>query len=385
MTSFADIDPQDIKLDCRFYSGYKPCHRHDGCPGCPVYEPRGTEILIVKLGAMGDVLRTKSLLPGLKALHPQSWITWITAPGSEPIVRDPRVSEIRTFTPAGLAALEGRRFDLMLCLDKDAHAVALARGVDATRKLGFAPTPFNTITVWNEASAYALRLGLSDDLKYRINRKTVPEILYEMAELPYGGQAYELTLSQEARDRAGERLAGVGLPQGRPIVGLNTGCGPVFATKAWTAAGFADLIARLASDPEGPSVLLLGGPRERELNAEIAQAVSGKAGVGGRLFDAGTDNDLETFFALIERCAAVVSADSLAMHVAVALRVPVVAFFGPTSAQEIDLFGRGEKIVTDYACAPCYLKSCNVKPRCLTVMEAAEVEAALRRVMAGVG
>lgn len=378
MTSFSEITPEEIREDCRYYSGYKPCGKHDGCPECPEYAPRGTEILVIKLGAMGDVLRTKCLLPGLKRAHPQSWITWLTAPGSEPIVRDPLVDEVRTLTPEGLLALEGRSFGLLLCLDKEAPALALARQLSAERKLGYAPTPFNTLTVYNEGAHHALRMGLSDELKFYRNTLTHQEVLYRMAELEYRGDEYRLTVSPAAHERAAAQLAGIGIDGAQPVVGLNTGCGPVFQTKQYPPEHFAELARRLIRGTDA-TVLLLGGPREKPLHDRIRELVGTES--AGRLLDAGTENPLEDFFGIVARTDVVVTADSLGMHVAIALQREVVAFFGPTCHQEVDLFERGEKLVTDYDCSPCYLKQCDVRPSCMQAMTADEVEPAIRRAL----
>ncbi|MDK2973127.1 MAG: hypothetical protein PWP23_2882 [Candidatus Sumerlaeota bacterium] len=381
MTSFSEIRPEQIRSDCRFYTGYKPCHRHDGCPDCTEFQPRGREVLIIKLGAMGDVLRTKCILTGIKRQYPYSWITWLTAPGSEPLVRDPLVDEIHTYSTRGLGALEGRRFHLLACLDKDAEALALSRRIESARKVGYAPTDFNTLTVYNQGSVHALRLGLSDELKYRHNQLTHPQILYSMLEMKYQGDGYSLTVPREARELAAERLAALKLPAGKPVIGLNTGCGPVFETKQWTAEGYTELARRLARD-HGFAVLLYGGPREAPMHAALLDALGPLAGNG--VWDTGTDNSLETFFALVDRVDVLVSADTLAMHVAIALRKKVVAFFGPTCEQEVDLFGRGERIVTDYKCSPCYLKRCDVRPSCMQALTAETVEAAVVRVLRAV-
>ena len=58
------------------------------------------------------------------------------------------------------------------------------------------------------------------------------------------------------------------------------------------------------------------------------------------------------------------SGDTMAMHVAIARRRWAVAFFGPTCAQEIDLFGRGEKLITQVSCAPCYKHVCDEQNAC---------------------
>lgn len=377
--SFATIPIGDIRTDCRHYSGYKPCNKHDGCPDCPHYAARGEQLLVIKLGAMGDVLRTKALLPALKRAHPNSWIVWLTNPGSESIARDPLVDEVRTYTPEGLGALEGRHFARVLSLDKDAHAVALSARVSADLRQGFAPTAYNTITVWNRGAEEALRLGLSDEFKFRRNRKTMPHIVHDIAELPYDGATYALTIPDAARREADAAWRALALPPKLPTIGINTGCGPVFATKGWTAANMAELLRHMGIAGD-VSLVLLGGPREEQLHRELLRAAGGLAGT--RVFNAGNDHKLETFFALIEKCDAVLSADTLAMHVAIALRRPLVAYFGPTCEQEIDLFGLGEKIVTDFACAPCYLKTCPHARTCMDALAPETVEAALRRVLA---
>jgi heptosyltransferase-2 len=71
------------------------------------------------------------------------------------------------------------------------------------------------------------------------------------------------------------------------------------------------------------------------------------------------------------------------MHLAVATGRRTVAIFGPTCAQEIDLFGRGEKIVSPIDCAPCYLRACDKAPHCQDMIPAARVlEALLRQLTA---
>lgn len=333
--------------------------------------------MIIKLGAMGDALRSKCLLSGLKKKFPESWITWLTQKGTESIVRDPLVNEIRIMDAEGILALEGRTFDHLICLDKDPSAISLSKKLNALKRYGYAPTKYNTVTVWNEGSHHALRLGLSDDLKYYQNTKTHQQILYDVAELDYQGQEYELTVSPDDLQNAESIFKRIGLNhQGNKIVGLNTGCGPVFETKAWTREGFSKT-ARALAQMDGVKVLLLGGPREREINQAILSDVQSL--VGTEVFDGGTDNSLTTFFGLVNFCDALVSTDSLAMHVGIALKKEVVAFFGPTCEQEIDLFGRGEKLVTDYNCSPCYLKRCDVRPSCMQALKSETVVAAVQR------
>ena len=68
-----------------------------------------------------------------------------------------------------------------------------------------------------------------------------------------------------------------------------------------------------------------------------------------------------------------VSGDTIAMHIAIALRKLVVAIFGPTCAQEIELYGRGRKIVSKLECSPCYKRECNKEINCMSTISLDEV------------
>ncbi|MGB9692674.1 MAG: glycosyltransferase family 9 protein, partial [Candidatus Sumerlaeaceae bacterium] len=160
----------------------------------------------------------------------------------------------------------------------------------------------------------------------------------------------------------------------RPWIGLNTGCGSVFRTKLWPMERWIELIRELQSTLPSLTLLLLGGPAEREMNAQILNHCPS-------LIDTGCDNSLEEFFGIVDACDLVVSSDSLAMHIAIALRKLVVALFGSTSATEIDLYDRGEKVITDFECSPCYLKQCDKSPTCMQAMTGRTVAHAVVRVL----
>ena len=79
-------------------------------------------------------------------------------------------------------------------------------------------------------------------------------------------------------------------------------------------------------------ILLPGSPSERGRNEKIISSVKRS------VFDGGCDNPLRHFTGLIGHCRVVFPGDSLAMHMALAMRCRVAALFGPTSSAEIDLF-----------------------------------------------
>lgn len=359
--------------DCRHFNGEKPCRfKCEG--GCQHFEAFGTRILIIKLGATGDVLRTTPILRALKARYPASHITWIVDPISAPLLKsNPFIDRVLAPNFETLSRLQVEEFDLMLCLDKVEAATSLAMLCRAGEKRGFGLTPLGTLTILNPQAEFALLMGVSDRLKFHENDKAYQQIVFEAVGFPYADHRYVLELESDAQSWAASFFVGHGLKS--PVVGLNTGAGTGFAGKAWRVEKWAAL-ARRAQSELGAKVLLLGGPQERERNAEIA------ARAADAVIDSGTGNTLPQFIALVDGCDAVVTGDTTGMHVAIARQVPTVALFGSTCAQEIDLYGRGEKIVARVECAPCYLKKCPIGEICLDDIKFEDVFAALARQLA---
>ena len=81
-----------------------------------------------------------------------------------------------------------------------------------------------------------------------------------------------------------------------------------------------------------------------------------------RIIDAGCDNSLMEFASLVNLCSLLVTSDSLALHIGVALKKKIVAFFCPTPSAEIELYGMGIKIVPNIGCLCCYKPKCDIPP-----------------------
>ncbi len=363
------------RLDCRYFLGDRPCKFKRTCEGCDPYQPMGKRILIVKLAAIGDVLRTTPLLTGLKRAYPQSHITWVVDKEAYPLLKNnPLIDRLLTFDFSSALPLELETFDLVMGLEKEPRGAALVSRVKADVKKGFGLGPEGNIYPLNTASEYAFFLGLSDEEKFYRNQKTYPQLIFEVAELDYQQDEYLLFLSPEDISFAGGVAKKAGLRKGEVVIGLNTGAGGVFANKAWTAEGYVKIIQKLAKEPK-TRLLLLGGPSERERNREISKRVK------GAVIDTGCENTLGQFAALIGLCDLVVTGDTTALHLAIGLKKKVVAIFGPTCAQEIELYGRGEKILSPLSCAPCYRRKCEVSPNCMEAITVEEVMKSIRALL----
>lgn len=339
----------------------------------------GERILILKLAAIGDVLRTTPILSGLKRKYPESHITWVSSEEALPLLRNnPLIDRLLPFAWPSLLPLEMESFDLILGLEKEPPGAALTSKIEAREKKGFGLTSQGTVFPLNRASEYAFRLGLDDDLKFHRNSKTYPEMIFEIAELEYQKDEYLLFLSPEDLAFAQTKGHQWGLHSESLRIGINTGAGGVFANKAWTVEGYCGLIEKLKKEMN-PQILLLGGPRERERNQRILEKA------GGSIIDTGCENTLGQFAALINLCDLVVTGDTTALHIAIGLRKKVVGIFGPTCASEIELYGRGEKVTTPLSCAPCYRRSCDITPNCMERIPVEEVMNKIRLLCSGPG
>jgi ADP-heptose:LPS heptosyltransferase len=360
-----------VHCDCRHFLGHKPCSFRRACDGCPHYAPFGKRILIIKLAAMGDVLRTTTLLHGLHHAYPECHITWLTESNAIPMLQG--VTEIDRLLACdfeGTLQLRHETFDQLYCFDKEPKAVALAMEIQAKEHIGFGMSTFGNVIPLSPNSEYMFELGINDDLKFRINTKTYPELLYECAGLPYPEPQEYILPDLSAEIAAGrEFLNSLGVASGALKVGLNTGAGDIFAPKKWTEEGYAGLADLLAGE-SGATVLLLGGPAESERNARIAAAAIRTP------LNAGTHHTIRRFAGIVGNLDLMVTGDTLAMHIAIGLKVPVLVILGATCPQEIELYGRGTKIVANCECSPCYLRICPKEVTCMQTISARQVYAA---------
>jgi heptosyltransferase-2 len=118
--------------------------------------------------------------------------------------------------------------------------------------------------------------------------------------------------------------------------------------------------------------VLLGGASEQERNLEIGRGFA-------HVIHSPHERGLRDGIVSVAACDVVLSGDTLAMHLGVALEKRVVVWFGPTCAQEIDLYGRGQKILTAAGCSPCWKADCQQPRMCYDQVPLATLLTALRQ------
>jgi ADP-heptose:LPS heptosyltransferase len=142
----------------------------------------------------------------------------------------------------------------------------------------------------------------------------------------------------------------------KTVIGLNVGIGTKWPSKGWPIKRWKELIEKLGSD--NYNLLLLGGPEEVEFIKQLSNEYE-------NVIDTGCDNSLLEFAAIVDMCDLVITADTLALHIATALEKNIIALFGPTSVNEIELYGKGIKLLATEGCKCFYRKYCSEEVSCM--------------------
>lgn len=184
-----------------------------------------------------------------------------------------------------------------------------------------------------------------------------------------------LPADERAADTAWDRL---GLPHDEPVVTLNSG-GAFGAAKLWPTEYFAELAARIA-DEHGLHVLVLCGPSERQIAAEIRARANHTRVVS--LADQALSIGLTK--ACIRRSRLLVTTDSGPRHFAAAFDVPVITLFGPThQAWSETYYARATPLQVPVDCGPCQQRVCPLgHHRCMRELGVDQVYRAVEQQLA---
>ena len=315
------------------------------------------QVLIIKLGAIGDVIRTTSIIQGLKSKYRNSRIDWMTKKESFDILRNNNLIEKIYLIGSNLQELKNKNYDLVISLDDEGDACKLASSVKYKKIIGAFLD--NGKRVYTKDSSEWFDMGLisrfgkqkADELKAK-NKKTYQQIMYGILGLKYEKQEPVLRLNDKESEFGKNFASKSNIGKKDLVIGINTGAGGRWEDKKLSVEETAELIDKLNDQIKNFKIILFGGPEEKERNENIKKSVKTK------IIDAGCSNSLMEFASLVNLCNVLVTSDSLALHIGTALKKKIVVFFYPTSESEIELYSRGIKIIgkgKDY---------CSYKPKC---------------------
>ena len=314
-----------------------------------VLAPQGQKILIILLGALGDVVRGLSVVNAIKAASPTSSISWLVEPASAGIVALHKgIDDVIVFKRKEGARgvlqlmkdLRARTFDVTLDMQRHLKSGFFSWLSRSPRRIGFSPDDakewnwlFNTEYIearGDTASkvdhylSFVAKLGCS-----------IPAVL------DAGLSHITLSsLSKEWQERLPGRYAGVILGSSR-------------YSKDWPEEGYRGLLERWS--PQGVTqVVLLGDRSKEELAGRLA---AGSSPV--QVVNAVGKTSLEELVGILHGAVVCVGPDSGPGHIAGALGVPHVTLFGPTPAGRNAPRGSEDlSVVSALGCSPCRRRVC---------------------------
>ncbi|HLK86633.1 MAG TPA: glycosyltransferase family 9 protein [Candidatus Binataceae bacterium] len=339
-------------------------------------EPR--RVLIVLLGAIGDVVRALPLLGRLRRAWPAAHIAWAIEPKSRAVLENhPWIDELivydRRRAPFSFAPFLMRvragRFDLAIDLQRHLKSGAVALASGARVRIGFDRAngkEFNHLFSTRRIPPQpAMRLKL---MQYQAFGDALG-----LAPAPI---EFALAASDHERTRAAQLLEGAPAPRLAVILG-----------SSWPSRiYFADAIAAVireaaAAHGDAPALfpVLIGSGR-----AEVALAEQVIAHLAGMpVLNLAGRTGLRDLAPIFAQCAAAFGPDSGPMHIAAAVGCPVVSLWGATAPERSAPWGFADLALTGaIPCHPCYLRRCPIGRECMRRIAPAEVVSAIRRALA---
>lgn len=374
--------------ECKYFLSNRPCKFHKlnlnlTCEKCNKFSKKSKKILIIKLAALGDVVRTTSILKPLYNKYNSPEIYWLTYPEAVSILENnPYIKEIIVYSDGWQLLAE--KFDFVINLDLDVEALRLSKLISAEKKLGFYFDENNKVVCSNLWAEKWFSLSHNDKLKKQ-NKLTYQECILKICEIDgvkSNGYPIIINLSEEEKKFAQEFKLKKGIDKNDFVIGINTGGGEKWPKKEWPVENTVELIKMLVNQEKviikksrkykKVKILIFGGKKEKERNRKIFSLLN-FANSKSVVIDTGTNNSLREFCSLLNLCNVVVCTDTLALHLCLGLNKKVVALFGPTSYNEIELYGLGKKVVSPMDCIVCYDRSCKKSPYCMNLISPKKV------------
>jgi heptosyltransferase-2 len=367
---------------CKKFSGYKPCISYKNCleNGCQADIPEnhtGVKILIISLEALGAVLGNTAILPAIKRKFPESTIYWLTMENAQKLLHNNKfIDRVFVWNDENRMILRNVEFDYVMNSDKSDYACAFTNELKAKTKLGFVLDNDGKIIPANKGALYGYLLGNDDQLKFRENKRSGLDIIHEAFELEYNMDEYSFAFDEEEQTFIDNYKKEIKYNTKKTYVGFNTGCSNLFPNKKMTIKQHVQLINELGKDKD-KMIVLLGGREDTERNLQILDSVS--KNLKHKIISTPTTLGLRRGVCFMDICDLVISGDSLGMHMAIALKKYIIVWFGLSCAAEIELYGRGEKLIPEgLECSPCWKKVCPFNLECIDMIDLNKIIALTR-------
>jgi len=310
-------------------------------------------ILFIQISAIGDVILLTPTLRAIRKQFPQAHLTMVTSPINQQLIKNcPYIDEILTFrmdeygrSPRRFVAfvhsLRERQFDLAIDFEHWPRLTALLAYLSgAPRRIGFRTSGQHrhyvfTDTVEHVRGKHEL-LSFLEIAKLLVRNKAI----YRRAELEVWPCVEDFNWVKQFQQEHG-------IKDNIPLIGIHPDAGRTEPRRRWTEGGYQQ-VADALSKKYGAQIILTGAPSEVELSKQIASMMRSKA-----IIAAGKTN-INQLAVLFSRCQFVLCGNCGPMHLAAAVKTPVVALHGPTNPAQWGPWGEKHSIIcSDMSCSPC--------------------------------
>ncbi len=322
--------------------------------------------LVIRLSAVGDVLRTLPAVKALKEGFPFSRITWVveepsmslleSQPGIDEVILFPRkrwTRGIRSVTGIGgslaemrnfVAHLRGQKFDVVLDFHGILKSGLLSFLSGAPKRVGFDRKSSREGNFLFSNT----RVSLPEGPLSRFERNF--RLLGGMG-LDVKGSHHRLHIPPEDQAYVDSVIGGLGFSPGKPLIAIHPGTSQKTSYKRWMPERYSLLADRLIREL-GASVIFTWGPGELKWVEGIRAGMKEESILAPRT---GTLTQLGEIF---RRCQLYIGGDTGPMHVASFVDLPILAIYGPTDPVVNEPLGRHLKVRREVGCNPCRNRNC---------------------------
>ncbi len=330
---------------------------------------KADRILVVLLGAIGDVTRALPLLQRLRHGYPQARIVWAVEPASAALLHNhPALDAVLVFDrPRGAAVflpflrqIRAQGADLTLDLQRHLKSGIISRASGAPVRLGFHRRNAREGNWLFNSHHVPAMTHFSSKLQQFLR-------FADWLELPPAAASFGLQLSEAEAAHVATLLEGVPQPFVAGFVGSSC------ESRLWFPERTAAVADALAT--RGITTVLVGGPDDVTFAAAVVQAAQVPVtNLAGR-------TSLRDLIGIFARAGATFGPDCGPMHIAAAAGARVVSLWGATSAARSAPWNNEDRVLIGTApCSPCYLKRCPIGRVCMqSISVAAVVESLVNR------
>jgi ADP-heptose:LPS heptosyltransferase len=307
-----------------------------------------SRILLLRLERIGDLLMALPAIRDVRALAPSATIDLVVGSWNGALAKAvPYVDRVEELDASWLARGEHRAGPSLLKAARrwrcEKYDLAINFEPDIRTNLLLAASGAGWTAGWvSGGGGPLLDLGLQFDTKAHTSenaRRLVAAVFERSASEPAEPL---LAIPEDARRAARARLA----KARRPVVAIHVSGGRL--VKQWEPEKFAEVAGRLASE-ERATIVLTGGPGDRAMVDTVRARIPAP-----QTIDVSGQIDLVELAAVLEQVDVLVTGDTGPMHMAAAVRTPIVAVLGPSDPVRYAPSGPFDRIIrVDLPCSPC--------------------------------